>query len=608
MAMINHNFTEAEMPDRYLILRDRRLARDEYEKFVPVKDNSRIVLGRDAESNLILNNDPRSFVSRKHCEIYDIVYDESSSHVFVRDLGSHNGTWVNDVFVSRKDSRSPGFLLEDGDEIQIIPYWTLTFRDKRIFKQYALTDLQASEHNLFKDKYQISERCLGQGAEGVVCLATDVKRKKQLVCKIVNLVNYGGGADTQEQRRRKLQEADVLRQLRHPNILPYVDALVSPHSLYTFTELATGGDLWSYLHQHTSVGERALQFIVYQIVSALVFVHSKGVIHRDLKPENILLACSKRTYSNRVMLSDFGAYAVPRRSRMLTHAGTVNYQAPEIRDTSQPHTAAVDMWSLGVVALTILSHGTSFTVEGFDRMEQKHIDEALGSLPRKVPTKCRKFIRECLRIEPEKRMTAKQAWGHDWLLNPTFRRITQNMARSRQEQELQPMPCELPDLLDHHLSASAMQHHKLRLGERLGLAEGPDAARLAWFGPGSGKLLPSEAAVIFCASPKPHAKTVGNCGNGGESASSISGPTPASCRDGSVMQLTPENMSEKSLDDEDAFVLDSGKISQPSKSQPRWIGHDISETSFPLSAIDMLSEDVADQSQLAIQDLSLKYV
>ncbi|PHH62695.1 hypothetical protein CDD81_6764 [Ophiocordyceps australis] len=607
MAMIVHNFTEAEMPDRYLILRDRRLARDEYERFVAVKDNSRIVLGRDAESHLILNNDPRSFVSRKHCEIYDIVYDESSSHVFIRDLGSHNGTWVNDAFVSRKDSRSPGFLLQDGDEIQIIPYWTLTFRDKRNFKQYTLTDLQTSEHNLFKEKYQISQRCLGQGAEGVVCLATDVKRKKQLVCKIVNLVNYGGGADTQEQRRRKLQEADVLRQLQHPNILQYVDALVSPYSLYTFTELATGGDLWSYLHQHTSVGERALQFIVYQIVSALVFLHSKGVIHRDLKPENILLACSARTYSNRVLLSDFGAYAVPRRSRMLTHAGTANYQAPEIRDASQPYTAAVDMWSLGVVALTILSHGTSFTVEGFDRMEQMHIDDALASLPRKVKANCKKFIGECLRVEPEKRMTAKKAWGHAWLLNPKFRRITQDMSKSRREQELQPMPCELPDLLDHHLSAPAMEQHKARLGERLGLAEGPDAARLAWFGPGSGKLLPSEAAVLFCASPKPHPETVANCGNGGESASSISGRTMASCQDGNIMQLTPESMSEILLDDEDAFILDSGKISQ-SESQPRRIGHDISETSFPLSFLDILSEDVADQSQVAIQNLGLRYV
>lgn len=100
---------------------------------------------------------------------------------------------------------------------------------------------------------------------------------------------------------------------------------------YTFTELATGGDLWSFIHRHGStepIGEFNTRVIVRQVVRALQYIHSKGVVHRDLKPENILLAYSPKTNSHRVMLSDFGAYAVPRRSRMVTQAGTPNYQAP----------------------------------------------------------------------------------------------------------------------------------------------------------------------------------------------------------------------------------------------------------------------------------------
>ena len=87
-------------------------------------------------------------------------------------------------------------------------------------------------------------------------LATEAATKKQLVCKLVNLkaIRSRNGP---EELRRKLQEADVLRQLQHariprdcpflskltkpqPNILPYVDAMISPYSLYVDLHLESG--------------------------------------------------------------------------------------------------------------------------------------------------------------------------------------------------------------------------------------------------------------------------------------------------------------------------------------------------------------------------------
>ena len=62
--------------------------------------------------------------------------------------------------------------------------------------------------------YQVTERRLGQGAEAAVCLANEVSTGKQLVCKIVNLDKIQG-KNAQEDIRRKFQEADILRQLRH---------------------------------------------------------------------------------------------------------------------------------------------------------------------------------------------------------------------------------------------------------------------------------------------------------------------------------------------------------------------------------------------------------
>jgi meiosis-specific serine/threonine-protein kinase MEK1 len=84
----------------------------------------------------------------------------------------------------------------------------------------------------------------------------------------------------------------------------------------------------SFLLRHGIVKELDSQIIIRQVVRGLEYLHGKGIVHRDLKPENILLAYSPKLAYHRVMLADFGVSAVPKRSRMRTVVGTVNYQAP----------------------------------------------------------------------------------------------------------------------------------------------------------------------------------------------------------------------------------------------------------------------------------------
>ncbi|PHH79034.1 hypothetical protein CDD80_5748 [Ophiocordyceps camponoti-rufipedis] len=399
-----------------------------------------------------------TLVSRRHCEVYVVVYDEFVSNVYVRDRNTRNGTFVNKVRIGSGTGISPSHLLQDGDVIEIYPNWTMTFHDEQNLKASPRTGIQEMECKLFEEKYSISQRCLGSGAEGTVYLATEVETRKQLVCKIVDLSKLKG-KNAPEDIRRRLQEADVLRQLQHPNVLCYVDAAVSPYSLYTFTELATGGDLWSFLYQRPCVGEFDTRVIVRQLAQALDYIHRKGVIHRDLKPENILLAYSPNVACPRILLSDFGACAVPRRSRMLTHAGTVNYQAPEILDDSGPHTASVDMWSLGIVTLTLLTHGMDVSLKGLDRMTQEEIrvfvEETTLCLER-YSEFCRHFVMLCLRTAPIFRMTSTQARNHRWLRRPErhlqyFEKL-ERISRSNWKacDVLRPMPLQLPDVKKGH--------------------------------------------------------------------------------------------------------------------------------------------------------------
>ncbi|KPM36817.1 hypothetical protein AK830_g9761 [Neonectria ditissima] len=391
------------------------------------------------------------------------MYEPTINHIYVRDRNSSNGTYVNGELIGTGPRISSGYLLQDGDVVEIRPYWTLTLVQDRSPPRYDLDKLQVEECKLFSSKYLLTNRCLGQGAEAVVYLAIDAVTKKQLVCKLVNLDKLRGN-NSREELRRKFQEADLLRQLRHPNILSYVDAISSPHSLYTFTELASGGDLMSFIYRQGSVKEFDARIIIRQVVRGLGYLHGKGIVHRDLKPENILLAYSPKMAYHRIVIADFGNSAVPRRSRMVTNVGTVNYQAPEFLTGKQAHTSAVDIWSLGIVVLVLLAASSDAEIEDINRKDQSEIEEYLKctfSAMEKQPSRNgKKFLWSCLQKAPSARMRTVDAEFHNWLCTPEkhlrfFQLLDRRMiSHWNPHDELTPMPIGLPSLKNNPIASA----------------------------------------------------------------------------------------------------------------------------------------------------------
>ena len=95
---------------------------------------------------------------------------------------------------------------------------------------------------------------------------------------------------------------------------------------YVVTELCSGGELFDEIVKRQSFSERDAALIMHQVLSAVVYCHTKNICHRDLKPENILLEGS-----DRVKVIDFGtAVAFNPEKGMDTMLGTPYYMAPEI--------------------------------------------------------------------------------------------------------------------------------------------------------------------------------------------------------------------------------------------------------------------------------------
>lgn len=121
-------------------------------------------------------------------------------------------------------------------------------------------------------------------------------------------------------------------------------------------EYLPGGDLYSLLQKTGGIDENSARIYVFQIVKALDYLHSKNIIHRDLKPDNILI-----TAQGTLKLTDFGLSYLGMVDRQISSVkdteslvqssscvGTPDYIAPEVI-LNQPHSFAVDWWSLGIM-------------------------------------------------------------------------------------------------------------------------------------------------------------------------------------------------------------------------------------------------------------------
>ena len=100
-------------------------------------------------------------------------------------------------------------------------------------------------------------------------------------------------------------------------------------SRYMFTELAAGGDLFSYIDIHGGfLTDWHSRVIARQIVLAIEYMHSNSIVHRDIKPENVLVM--QTDFGGRVVLTDFGfANTINQQTgRLLSKVGTKGFIAP----------------------------------------------------------------------------------------------------------------------------------------------------------------------------------------------------------------------------------------------------------------------------------------
>ena len=190
-------------------------------------------------------------------------------------------------------------------------------------------------------KFEILQK-LGKGAYGIVWKAVDKKLKQVVALKKV-FDAFHNATDAQ----RTFREVQFLQELNgHENIIRLLNVIKAHNhkDLYlVFDFMET--DLHAVIRANI-LEEIHKQYIIYQILKALKYIHSGELIHRDLKPANVLL-----NDQCHVKLADFGlARSVANCEEEVVrteYVATRWYRAPEILLGSTKYTKPVDMWSVG---------------------------------------------------------------------------------------------------------------------------------------------------------------------------------------------------------------------------------------------------------------------
>jgi predicted Ser/Thr protein kinase len=212
------------------------------------------------------------------------------------------------------------------------------------------------------------EKQLGSGAMGAVYLARYSKTGQRVALKV--MVPGLGGNETALARFER--EAQVLKQLNHPNIVRFYVASQFQGTRYYAMEYIEGESLDHVLQRRSRLAWEEVVELGRQMCAALQHAHHQGIVHRDLKPSNLMI-----TADGTLKLTDFGI-AKDLDVTQLTAAnctvGTAAYMSPEQCRGERNLTHKSDLYSLGVLLYELLTGRRPFQAETTMDMFLQHVN------------------------------------------------------------------------------------------------------------------------------------------------------------------------------------------------------------------------------------------
>ncbi|THV02653.1 Pkinase-domain-containing protein [Dendrothele bispora CBS 962.96] len=257
---------------------------------------------------------------------------------------------------------------------------------------------------------------LGEGEFGKVKLGLHCQWGEEVAVKLIRR----GNVDSAVRMSKVEREIEVLRTLKHPNIVRLYDVIETDKYIGIIIEYASGGELFDHILAHRYLRERDAAKLFSQLISGVWYIHQKKIVHRDLKLENLLLDRHRN-----VIITDFGfANRFEHRADdlMQTSCGSPCYAAPELVISEGLYVgSAVDIWSCGVILYAMLAGYLPFDDDPANpdgdniNLLYKYIVNTPLSFPDYISEQARDLLSMMLVPDPSRRASLENIMRHPWL-------------------------------------------------------------------------------------------------------------------------------------------------------------------------------------------------
>jgi serine/threonine protein kinase len=209
------------------------------------------------------------------------------------------------------------------------------------------------------------------------------------------------------------QEIHILSQLNSPYTTNFFEYFEDKKLYYILTELCEGHNLYDYISEKGFFNEKTASIIIKKVLKGLFYIHNLGIVHRDIKPENVLFSSP---FNLDIKIADFGGACEKKLGQRLKGIfGSKYYLAPEVLKGG--YNEKVDIWSCGIMTYIIITGQAPYGDTEDDKISEVFLkpfqldkENAKG-----LSEECRSFIEMMIMVDPEERMSAKDALKHKWL-------------------------------------------------------------------------------------------------------------------------------------------------------------------------------------------------
>ena len=251
---------------------------------------------------------------------------------------------------------------------------------------------------------------IGEGTFSNVRLAINRQTGEKVAIKIMEKSKI----IHEEDKIRMYREIEILKKLRHPNIVQLYTVIENNDKIYLIMEYIKGQELFNYIVAKKKLSEKESCFFFQQLISGIEYLHKIKYVHRDIKPENLII----NENSKQLVIIDFGLsniYSNPNKELLSSACGSPSYAAPEMLNGDNYRGPPVDIWSCGIVLYAMLCGYLPFDDDNNDNDKlYDKICKGKFMIPNHVSEKARDLLNKILVTDPKKRLNLFQIKSHPW--------------------------------------------------------------------------------------------------------------------------------------------------------------------------------------------------